>query len=260
MSNLLLERTEGIVEITLNRPESGNALTPDLTDELADVANQCVGDASVRAMIITGSGRMFCAGGDLAAMADAGDGCHATLLRMTQGLHMAISRFVRMNAPVVMAVNGTAAGGGFGLAISGDLILAGESANFLLAYTNAGLSPDSSSSWFLPRKIGQARASELMLTNSLLTAEQALDWGLINRVVPDAELMDEARELAAKLASGPTLAYGKVKRLLAESFTSGLETQMEHEARGIADSSMSNDGQEGIAAFLEKRKPSFSGE
>lgn len=260
MSNLLLERAEGIVEITLNRPESGNALTPDLTDELADVANQCVGDTSVRAVIITGAGRMFCAGGDLAAMAKAGDGCHATLLKMTLGLHAAISRFVRMNAPVVMAVNGTAAGGGFGLAISGDLILAGESAKFLLAYTNAGLSPDSSSSWYLPRKIGQARASELMLTNPILTAEEALDWGLINRVVPDAELMDEARELAAKLASGPTLAYGKVKRLLAESFTSGLETQMEHEARGIADSSMSNDGQEGIAAFLEKRKPSFSGE
>lgn len=260
MSNLMLERSEGVLEITLNRPDSGNALSPDLAAELAEVANECVGDSSVRAVILTGAGRMFCAGGDLSSMAEAGDTRHAMLLKMTQGVHTAVSRFARMNAPVVAAVNGMAAGGGFSLAVSGDFILAAESAKFLLAYTNAGLSPDGSSSWFLPRKIGHARASELMLTNRMLSAEEALDWGLINRVVADGNLMDEARALACKVASGPTLAYGTVKRLLAESFSNGLETQMEHEARGIADSSVSSDGKEGVAAFLEKRKPSFNGE
>ena len=260
MSLLRLERSEGVLEITLNRPSSGNALSPDLASELAEVANTCVGDRSLRAVIVTGAGRMFCAGGDLSAMEQAGDDLHATLLRMTQDVHAAVSRFARMSAPVITAVNGMAAGGGFSLAISGDMILAAESAKFLLAYTSAGLSPDGSSSWYLPRRIGHARASELMLTNRMLSAHEALEWGLINRVVADAELMNEARKLANRLAAGPTRAFGTVKRLLNESFTSGLETQMEYEAHGIADAAVSRDGREGVSAFLEKRKPSFLGE
>ncbi len=257
---VLVERNEGVLEITLNRPESGNALSPQLARELAEVANSASGDKSVRAIILTGAGRMFCAGGDLTAFADAGDGSHALLLNMTGDVHAAVSRFARMNAPLITAVNGMAAGGGFSLAIGGDMILGAESSRYLLAYTNAGLSPDGSSSWFLPRRVGHARASELMLTNRVLTSAEALAWGLINRVVADDALLDEARKLGAKLARGPTRAFGTVKRLLNESFTSGLETQMEYEARGIADSSVTADGREGVRAFIEKRKPAFTGE
>lgn len=257
---ILVERNEGVLEVTLNRPHNGNALSPELARALADLANNCVGDKTIRAVIVTGAGRMFCAGGDLSAFAGAGDKTHALLLGMTADVHTAVSRFARMNAPVISAVNGMAAGGGFSLAISGDMVLGAESSKYLLAYTNAGLSPDGSSSWFLPRRIGHARASELMLTNRVLSAQEALDWGLINRVVPDDNLMDEARKLAGKLAAGPTLAYGTTKRLLNESLSSTLETQMEYEARGIADSSVSKDGREGVSAFLEKRKPTFSGQ
>lgn len=257
---VLTERNESVLEVTLNRPQTGNSLSPELAAELAEIANGCVGDTSIRAVIVTGAGRMFCAGGDLSSFAGAGDKSHALLLGMTAGVHTAVSRFARMNAPVITAVNGMAAGGGFSLAISADMVLGAESSKYLLAYTNAGLSPDASSSWFLPRKVGHARASELMLTNRMLTAEEAFEWGLINRVVPDGELMDEARKLAAKLAAGPTRAYGTVKRLLNESLSSTLETQMEYEARGIAESSVSRDGREGVSAFLEKRTPNFTGE
>ena len=257
---VLMERSEGVLELILNRPGSGNALSPELASELAEIANRCVNDKSIRAVIVTGAGRMFCAGGDLSAFAEAGDASHALLLGMTADVHAFVSRFSRMNAPVITAVNGMAAGGGFSLAIAGDMVLGGESSKYLLAYTSAGLSPDGSSSWFLPRLVGQARASELMLTNRMLSAEEALSWGLINRVVPDDALMDEARKLALKLSNGPTKAFGTVKRLLADSLSNGLETQMEHEARGIADASVSSDGREGVSAFLAKRKPEFTGE
>ncbi len=257
---VLTTRHDGVLEITLNRPASGNALNPELAVELAEIANRCVGDTSIRAVIVTGAGRMFCAGGDLSSFASGSHGTHALLLSITGGVHAYISRMTRMNAPVISAVNGMAAGGGFSLAISGDLILGAESSKYLVAYTNAGLSPDASSSWFLPRLVGHARASELMLTNRILSAEEACDWGLINRVVSDTDLMDEARKLAGSLAKGPTRSFGTVKRLLADSFTNGLETQMEHEARGVAEASVSRDGREGVSAFLEKRKPTFVGE
>jgi 2-(1,2-epoxy-1,2-dihydrophenyl)acetyl-CoA isomerase len=164
-----------------------------------------------------------------------------------------------MDAPLVVAVNGTAAGAGFSVAISGDLVLAAESAKFAMAYTAAGLSPDGSSSFFLPRLVGMRRAQELMLTNRRLSAAEALDWGLVSQVVPDAELADTAFALAKQLAAGPTRALGMVKKLLATSFQESLETQMELEARGIAEMAGTADGREGIDAFLSKRAPGFRG-
>jgi 2-(1,2-epoxy-1,2-dihydrophenyl)acetyl-CoA isomerase len=160
---------------------------------------------------------------------------------------------------VIGAVNGTAAGAGFSLVMACDLAVAAESAVFTMAYTNAGLSPDGGSTFYMPRKIGDRRTRELMLTNRVLKAPEALTWGIVNDVVPDAEVLDRATKLAGRLAAGPTLAFGAVKNLLNGSFDQTLESQMELEARSIGEMSATADGQEGIRAFLEKRKPGFRG-
>ena len=252
--------SNNIATITLNRPENANALNPVMAKELSDVAIECDENKDIRAVIIEGSGKMFCAGGDLKAFSDAGDSAPALIKQMAGDLHIAISRFSRMDAPTIAAVNGTAAGAGFSIAISTDVVISAKSAKFVMAYTNAGLSPDGSSTYFLPRRIGDRRARELMLTNRVLAAEEALRWGLINKVVDQENLSETTIELAKEFASGPTLAYGKVKNLLNASFDNGLETQMELETRGISDMARSSDGREGIQAFLSKRKPNFKGE
>ena len=248
-----------IATITLNRPENANALNPIMAKELSNMAIECDENKDIRAVIIEGSGKMFCAGGDLKAFSDAGDSAPALIKQMAGDLHIAISRFSRMDAPTIAAINGTAAGAGFSIAISADVVISNKSAKFVMAYTNAGLSPDGSSTYFLPRRIGDRRARELMLTNRVLSAEEALDWGLINKIVDQKNLSTTTRELAEEFASGPTLAYGKVKNLLNASFDNGLETQMELETRGISDMARSSDGREGIQAFLNKRKPNFKG-
>jgi 2-(1,2-epoxy-1,2-dihydrophenyl)acetyl-CoA isomerase len=164
-----------------------------------------------------------------------------------------------MDAPVIAAVNGSAGGAGVSLCLFADLVLAADSAKFTLAYTRAGLSPDGGSTYFLPRIVGVRRALELALTNRVLTAKEALDWGIVTRVVPDGELLTEAHMLAQQLAGGATRAYGAAKRLLHHSFAESLETQMELEAQAIAAQARTRDAREGIAAFIAKRKASFSG-
>lgn len=249
-----------VAHVTLDRPEAANALDLTLARELMQVSIRCDQDPTVRAVLLTGAGKMFCAGGDLRAMAAFGDDIGAGLKELTIYLHAAIAHFAHMAPPLVIAVNGAAAGAGMSLAIAGDVVLAAESASFVMAYTAAGLVPDGSSTHVMPRLIGWRRAMELMLTNRRLGAREAAEWGLINRVVADDVLMDEANDLARRLAEGPTRSYATVKRLLAGSFTTDLETQMEMEGRAIAEISRSRDGREGIAAFLDKRKPTFTGE
>jgi 2-(1,2-epoxy-1,2-dihydrophenyl)acetyl-CoA isomerase len=175
-------------------------------------------------------------------------------------LHQGISRLTRLNAPVIAAIQGTAAGAGFSLAIAADISIAAEHAKFTMAYTNAGLSPDGSSTYFLPRRVGDRRARELMLTNRVLTAAEAAEWGVINQAVPAETLEQTVQRLIEQFRKGPTLAFGRVKSLLNDSFNHGLETQMELETRGIAESAMTRDGQEGLHAFLEKRTPLFQGD
>jgi 2-(1,2-epoxy-1,2-dihydrophenyl)acetyl-CoA isomerase len=257
--NLRCEISDGVAAITLDRPDAANAIDLPLARELMQVAIRCDEDLAVRAVMLTGAGKMFCPGGDLKSFASAGAGLPALLKEITTYLHAATSRFARMTAPLVVAVNGTAAGAGFSLAISGDLVLMAESAKLAMAYTAAGLSPDGSSTWFLPRLIGLRRAQELMLTNRRLSAAESLAWGLVNQVVPDAELASTALALAKQLAAGPTRAFGEVKKLLASTFSESLETQMELEARGIAALAGGADGREGIEAFVAKRAPKFSG-
>lgn len=252
------EIAEGVATITLNRPQAANAFDVALARELLYAIMHCDEDESVRAVVLTGTGKTFSAGGDLVGFRKAGDRAPALIKEITTYLHAAIARMARMDPPVIVAVNGAAAGAGFSLACAGDLVYAAESARFTLAYTRVGLVPDGSSTYYLPRIIGVRRTLELMLTNRTLSAAEALEWGLVNRVVPDAELLVEARKTAICLAAGPTSAYGRTKRLVVESLE-GLETQMEKETRAIAEAAHTSDAREGIAAFLEKRQPAFRG-
>ncbi|MDJ0851550.1 MAG: enoyl-CoA hydratase-related protein [Myxococcota bacterium] len=252
------ELRDGVAFITLAREKAANALNLTLCEELADAALMAEQDPSARAVVLGARGKMFCAGGDLSAMAESAD-APVLLRKMTLHLHAAIALLARMDAPVIAAVNGTAAGAGFSLACATDLAVAGESAKFTMAYTRAGLTPDGSSTWFMPRLIGRRLTLELMLTNRLLSAEEARDLGLVNQVVPDDQVAGVAAELAAKLAQGPTRSFGAVKRLVLSSGDQGLETQMELESAAIAAAGGTADGQEGVAAFLAKRAPKFTG-
>lgn len=256
---LRFEQNDGIATITLNRPEAANGLNCAMGLELMQAAIACDENPAIRAVILTGEGKMFSAGGDLKEFASFGDEISIKLKELTTHLHAAVSRFSRMEKPLIVAVNGMAAGAGFSMAVCGDYVFSSQSAKYTMAYTAAGLSPDGSSSYFLPRLIGMRKTQELMLTNRRLTAEEALEWGLVNEVVADDELADSAMEFAKTLANGPTKAYGQVKKLLLTSFDNSLETQMEFEARGIAAMAQTEDGKEGIASFLEKRKPSYKG-
>ena len=248
-----------LARITLARPEVFNAMSRQLMKELATVAIECDESPAIRAILLTGEGKAFCAGGDLEEFAGVGDQLSSHLKELTMFLHAALSRFARMDPPLVIAVNGVAAGAGLSLAASGDLVIAGESAKFTVAYTKAGLVPDGSSTFYLPRLIGLRRAQELIFTNRVIDAATALDWGLVTRVVSDGDLLSESESLARKMADGPTLAFGAAKSLLLASTGDSIEAQMEREARRIADAVRSVDGREGIAAFVAKRKPVFQG-
>jgi 2-(1,2-epoxy-1,2-dihydrophenyl)acetyl-CoA isomerase len=256
---VLFQVSGNVAQVTLNRPDAMNSIDLELARELLQVAIRCDRDRAIRAVLLTGAGKAFCAGGDLRAMASFGDGIGGGLKELTTYLHAAVAHFARMDAPMVVAVNGVAAGAGTSLAITGDFVLAAESAGFLMAYTAAGLVPDGSSTFFLPRLIGVRRTAELMLTNRRLSAHEAMDWGLVNRVVAGDRLAEEAMAWAQRFAAGPTRAFGRVKRLLHDSYAATLETQMEMESRAIAEMAESSDGREGIAAFVEKRRPLFTG-
>jgi len=256
---ITMQISDGIATITLNRPEAFNALDLQLAHEFHDAIIACSEDEAVRVVVITGTGRAFCAGGDVKGFGEKIDaiGVHVKLL--TTELHGAVSRMVRMPKPTITAVNGVAAGGGMSLALAGDLVLATESARFTMAYTQIGASPDGSSSFFLPRLVGVKRALELTFLNPVLSARQALEWGLVNRVFADDQFRQEVQQIARQLAQGPTQAYGRAKTLFYSSTSETLETQMEHEAQGIAASGKTLDFREGISAFVEKRQPTFQG-
>lgn len=250
---------DSVAVITLNRPDAANALTKTMARELFEASVRCDTDKSIRSVVLTGSGKMFCAGGDLQSFHDQGDEVPAYLTATATMLHASVSRFNHMAPPVVMAVNGTAAGGGFSLCLSGDYIMASDKAKFVSAYTASALTPDGSSTYFLAKHIGLLRAKELILTNRVLTAEEARDWGMINQVVPADDLMTAAMDLARKFAAGPTAAFGAAKHLLNSAYTESLETQLESESRSIVAMMRSEDGAHGLESFLNKKKPTFKG-
>ena len=259
MNTLKYEVQDHVATITFNRPDAANALDMQMGRDLMAASIKASEDRAVRAVVITGAGKMFSAGGDLKSFAAQGDALPSHLKEVALYLHAAISRFVRMDAPVIAAVNGAAGGAGMSLCLFADIVLAAESAKFTLAYTRAGLSPDGGSTYFLPRIVGLRRALELALTNRVLSASEAREWGIVTRIVPDAALQDEARALARQLAAGATGALGAAKRLLHHSSSESLETQMELEAQAIAERARGADAREGIAAFIAKRPANFRG-
>lgn len=258
METIELQTADGIARLTLNRPKVGNSMNLQFGEDFRAAAQQIASDDSVRAILLTGAGKLFCGGGDVAEFAASDDtpGLIGTLL---ENLHAGIETLAAQRAPLVVAVNGTAAGAGLSLAAAGDLVLAAESAKFAAAYTGIGLSPDGSMTWYLPQLIGLRRTQELMLTNRVLSAAEAADWGLVTRVVADAELAAEADKLAARIAAGPTAAFGSVRKLLRASPVQPLVAQLADEAGEIVANAGREDGVEGIASFVEKRKPAFRG-
>ncbi len=255
-----MARAAGVATLTLNRPEAFNALDMTLGRDLFHAVLEADDDAAVRAIVVTGAGKAFCAGGDVKAFADNLDHIGALIKELTTYLHGAVSRLCRSEKPVIMAINGVAAGGGMSLALAGDLVLAAESARFTMAYAKIAATPDGSSTYYLPRLIGVRRALELYLTNRALSAREAQEWGLITRVVPDGELASAADALARELAQGPTRAFGGAKRLFHQSTWESLETQMELEAQAIAASGRTDDFRAGVTAFANKQPaPPFRG-
>jgi 2-(1,2-epoxy-1,2-dihydrophenyl)acetyl-CoA isomerase len=257
--HVLLDVADGVATLTLNRPDAFNALTLDLGRELLSAVLAVDEDPAVRCVVLTGAGKAFCGGGDVKDFVQNLGRIGTLVKELTTYVHGAVSRLIRTPKPVITAVNGVAAGGGLSLAISGDLVLAAESARFTMAYSRIGATPDGSSSYWLPRLVGLRRAVELFYTNRVLSAREAMEWGLVSRVVPDAELGEAVRRQARELAQGPTLALGRGKLLFHTSTTESLETQMELESQAIAASGRTHDFAEGVRAFAEKRPPVFEG-
>lgn len=254
---VLVERTGAVARIVLNRPDQGNAINLALTEALFAAASEVAVDPSIRCVVLTGAGRMFCVGGDITEIAAAEDAVRPQLKALASRLHDAVMVLAHMPKPLIGVVNGPAAGAGFSMAIMGDIVLAAESAHFTAAYTAIGLTPDGGLTWTLPRLAGMRAAQELILTNRRLAAAEAVAMGLVTRSVADDALADEGMALAAKLASGPVRSFGNVRRLLEAGQTRSLDAQLADEAETIG-ASIEAEGMEGVAAFLAKRKPVFA--
>jgi 2-(1,2-epoxy-1,2-dihydrophenyl)acetyl-CoA isomerase len=260
---VLLERRDGGAVITLNRPEQLNAWNLQLGLDLRAALDEVAADDSVRAVLVTGAGRAFSSGADLAEQRDGGEGAGTGDFDLSERLreryHPIIHAIRDMPKPVVAAVNGPAAGIGCSLALACDLIVAAESSYFLLAFVNIGLVPDGGSSAFVPARVGHARAMEMSLLGERVPAPQALEWGLVNRVVPDGELAGASAELLDRLAAGPTLSYARSKALLNRRLYADLDAQLEAEADAQRELGRSQDFVAGVVGFMSKRPPEFSG-
>jgi 2-(1,2-epoxy-1,2-dihydrophenyl)acetyl-CoA isomerase len=247
----------GVGTITLNRPDAGNSIDLALARDLHAAAVAAERDSSVRVVVLRGAGANFCVGGDLRSFRQC-ENLPAELREVTTHLHAAIVTLARIDAPIVVAVQGSAAGAGLGLACGGDIVIAADTARFVVAYTRVGLNPDGGTSWFLPRLVGLRTAQDLTLTNRALDAEGARLAGIVTRVVPADTLGSEVDAVAAQLAAGPCKALGEAKRLLRTSFDETLAVHLEAEATALVRSANRADAIEGISAFLAKRPPEFT--
>ncbi len=254
---ITLDIEEGVAWLTLARPEKRNAVDPEFAFRLHELAEHCAADRQIRCVVLTGSGKFFCVGGDIDAFSAAGEDAEAAVGALAHSFHAGIHRLATMEKPLVTAINGPAAGAGLSLAILGDIALAAASAHFTSAYSAVGLTPDGGASWWLPRLIGMRRAQEMLFTNRRIGAEEAAQFGLVTRVVTDDALRAEASTVASALAKGPIRALARCRALLMESATADLSAQLEREAASIAESAGAAEGREGVAAFLAKRPPRF---
>lgn len=258
MSDPIEFSCEGAVAtVVLNRPDEGNAIDLPLAQELVQCVINCDQDPDIRCVVLTGRGRFFCVGGDLGAFTAAGGAVSGFISELAGTLHLAVSRLMRMNKPLLVLVNGPAAGAGFSLAMAGDVVLAARSAHFTPAYGAVGLSPDGGLTWHLPRLIGMRRAQELLLLNRRVPAKEAGLLGLVTDVLDDEVLDRSGRETAQLLAESATGAVAATRRLLLDTYGGGLEAHLEMEARNIAAQSGGEEGREGTVAFAEKRPPRF---
>ncbi len=254
---LQLRRDEGIAVLTLNRPERYNAFDLPMLRQMAEYVTEIATDPAVDGLVITGEGRAFCAGGDLNWANNDLRGAAAAFHAGAAHFHLAALEIRRMAKPVVAAINGVAAGGGFSLALTCDFRVMARSASLRQAYTSSGLSIDGSGTFTLPRLAGLARALEIAALDPVISADQAAAWGLVTRVVEDGKSLEEAISLARQIASGSLYAFGWAKQLLTDSLDTSFETQMEHERIALSACAAHPDGQEGLRAFAEKRKPVF---
>jgi 2-(1,2-epoxy-1,2-dihydrophenyl)acetyl-CoA isomerase len=254
-------REDGVAVLTLNRPDALNALSVMMGTEFLSALDEAR-ERGARAVVLTGAGRAFCAGGDLREMqsiAQQEGRVHAFFDQPLNLLHDCIRALRKLPLPVIAAVNGHASGAGCNLALACDMVLAGESAKFNEAFIRIGLTPDCGGTFILPRLVGWKRATELLMTGDVIGAQEAARIGMINRVVPDAELMNETIALAQRLASAPTAALGRIKQMLEESAVNDYNAQLEVEHKAQIQSGQSVDFREGVAAFMEKRPPKFTG-
>ncbi len=257
---LLEDLSDGVLRLTLNRPDRLNAFTPELHAALRAAVERAAEDPEVRVVLLTGAGRGFCAGQDLGQRNPDAEGGLKDLGETIETLWNPLVRAIRaLEKPVLCAVNGVAAGAGANLAIACDIVLAGESARFIQSFAKLGLVPDSGGTWTLTRALGEARAKALALTGQPLGAAQAADWGLIWRVVPDAELMAEAEALAASISTGPTFGYGLTKQAIQAAGGQDLDASLDLERDLQRKAGRSPDYAEGVRAFTEKREPVFTG-
>lgn len=256
--HILFDVTGDVATLTINRPALLNAVSHQTLAEMTDAVDR-VRDEAIRALLITGAGRAFSSGADLSPRSGTG----ASRSDMGQALELAfnplLERLVRLPVPVVAAVNGAAAGAGCSLALAADIVIAGSSGYFLQAFVNIGLVPDVGSTWLLPRLVGKARATAMMMLGERIPAATALEWGLIHQVVEDDALIETARAMAARLAAGPTVALGLIRQGIAQAMTQSLSESLAMERNNQRIAGRAVDHAEGVAAFLEKRKPAFRG-
>lgn len=260
MAALLVDDRDGVRTLTLNRPEAFNSLTVELKELLLAALTEAADAPDVRAVVLTGAGKAFCAGQDLKEhVAALRSDDPAPFRTVAEHYNPIVRALTGMPKPVIAAVNGTAAGAGASFAYACDLRIAGESTKFLMAFATIGLTADSGASWTLPRLIGYGRAMEMMLLAKPVTAERALEIGMVTQVVPDADVLTTAVELASRMATGPTTGYGKIKEALLTGAGADLEAALECEGAGQNLLGATTDHREAVDAFVEKRTPTFTG-
>lgn len=255
---LRVERIGAVCRLTISRAQSHNTIDEGLAERLLHVAAACDRDSSVRCVLLTGEDDLFCTGGDVGSFLSAGEDVGRAVSQQTGYLNAALSRLARMEKPLVVLVNGPAAGAGLGLAMLGDIVLVAQGAFFCAGYTAIGFSPDGGVSWLLPRLVGLRRAQDLLLTNRRVEAEEAVSIGLATRVIPREGMAEAALAQATALAEGAVRAMGRTRDLLLASFGQSFETHIELEARALATCSADPEGREGVAAFNQRRAPRYS--